>query len=112
MLGLKISEIPSCEDWNCATTAAATAKIGKPQPKAEYGMNSISLETLKDPLKIWNTIIEMIKKLKQEITWRYDSNQNSTLSARKMKQPLRNKQYSLYVLCTVKYSLILVCVEN
>ena len=70
MLGLKISEIPSCEDWNCATTAAATAKIGKPQPKAEYGMNSISFETLNDPLKIWNTIIEiieMIKKVETEI---------------------------------------------
>jgi hypothetical protein len=54
MLGLKISEIPIWEDWNCVTKAAIIDKTGKPQPKAEYGMNSISLETLNDPLNFEN----------------------------------------------------------
>ncbi len=50
MLGLKISEIPIWEDWNCVTKVAISDKTGKPQPNAEYGMNNISLETLNDPL--------------------------------------------------------------
>jgi hypothetical protein len=57
MLGLKISEIPIWEDWNCVTKAAIIDKTGKPQPKAEYRMNSISLETLNDPLNFENIIL-------------------------------------------------------
>jgi hypothetical protein len=32
-------------------SAVIVAKIGTPQPNAEYGMNNLSLVTLKDPLK-------------------------------------------------------------
>lgn len=50
MLGLKAPETPMTVDWNCAMIVVSIAKIGTPQPNAEYGMNSLSFDTLKDPL--------------------------------------------------------------
>lgn len=40
-----------------------TANIGKPQPNAEYGMNSISFDTLNDPLKIGKYIFRLTNKI-------------------------------------------------
>jgi hypothetical protein len=50
-LGLKGLEIPNAADRNCAMLVMVVAKIGTPQPNAEYGMNNFSLVTLKDPLE-------------------------------------------------------------
>ena len=50
MLGLTASETPIVVDWNCVMITEIIAKLGTPQPNAEYGMNSLSLDTLRDQI--------------------------------------------------------------
>jgi hypothetical protein len=50
MLGLTVLDKPIALEQNCAMIVVIVAKIGTPQPNAEYGMNNLSLVTLKDPL--------------------------------------------------------------